>query len=89
MTPIERAAMALFHAHSAVRSDLGLETNWLMTDGLTRAKYTRDARAVLEAVREASAEMLDAGEKLRLSGPARDVSAQTWQVMIDTALKGR
>lgn len=87
MTALERAARALFWMDSGARADKGLTTKWVEADAITREKYVKEVRAVLDEIREPDEAMIEAGFR----APEREMNmgqhaAATWSAMIDAAL---
>lgn len=86
MTPLEKAARAL------LASESNGEKQWDELDAITRGAFLRDARAVLQALREPSEGMVaaaDNSDALRWSAPGGLDFAdwrKAWTFMIDAAL---
>lgn len=93
MTPIERACIAVIdnlREQGDLMPDCG-DPEWAQVDGAFRVEPV--VRAVLEAIREPSAGMLEsAGEEERWDGkyrssPENEAAADAiWRTMVDTAL---
>lgn len=84
MSPLERAARAL-HDVEPMSSDA--EMNEVFFLGL-RDVRVRQVRAVLQAIREPSEGMIEAGEAVAMRPfvAAGQFTPETWQAMIDRAL---
>lgn len=82
MTPLERAARAL--AQSLHERHPGDCFPWEMMHDEEKANMLKDARAVLEAIREPSEGMQTAGYG-ECHHP-NDIPEHIWQAMIDAAL---
>ena len=90
MTPIERAARAIYEA---------VQPEWHWNDPeaeLSRRMYRKNARAAIAALREPDDLMMQAGaEIVRHIGPdeSEDTflndAANTWRLMVDAALAER
>jgi hypothetical protein len=93
MTPIERAARALYEAGVDFRSPTDTLGDPLAWDELTansKVPYFVGARAVLQAIREPSGEMLgDVHDTLlhAVKGEELDTAREVWGCMIEVALE--
>lgn len=93
MTMLERTARAMWDAdslHSAENWDAPF-VPWQITEEFDRETYRRRARAVLQAMREPTPEMICAGDRThtyeRFSTNITDADAERcWQAMLDAAL---
>lgn len=87
MTPLERAARALYRSapHDFDPNQMGEDATW--------PDLVDQVRAVFQAIREPSAAMSDHGQGAILErwfhndGPDVDASKASWQAMIDAALE--
>ena len=78
-TPLERAARALC---AALGDDWNREGQGALADA-----YKGHVRAVLEAIREPSQKMVDAGYAMASDRADETDWEWVWQAMLDTALK--
>lgn len=69
----------------AIQATRGPRENWDRVTPATRDLWMADARAAIEAMREPTEAMTDAGWR-RIE--ERDDAAENWRMMIDAALKG-
>jgi hypothetical protein len=79
MTMIERVAKALYGASAEFP-----DHTWEAADEDTRVYWSARARAAIEAMREPTLEMFEAGRPYMVDGPH-----EVWREMIDAALEGR
>jgi hypothetical protein len=79
MTPLEKAARAL------LASESNGEKPWDDLDAITRGAFLRDARAVLQAIREPSEAMVSAAAP-HVFDQSRMSAECAWQAAIDAAL---
>lgn len=81
MTPIERAARALFWSRGG--------GNWLQASQVEKDGWIKSARSMLEEIREPSEAMCQAARnaKFKVCRDGKDHSTvPRWQAMIDAAL---
>lgn len=93
MTPIERAARALYEAGVDLRSPmdtLGEPLAWDELAANSKAPYFVGVRVVLQAIREPSGEMLGEARDTLLhavKGGELDTAREVWGCMIEVALE--
>lgn len=80
MTPLERAARALFADLNGLTEEIEIEDEWAMATPDARKAFMDDVRTVLLAIREPSEAMQNA------AGRERPTYYAYWQAMIDALL---
>lgn len=87
MTPLERAARALAMRYYCGRNGQPPDDPWnVQAVEIAWKAYVKEARAVLQAIREPSAEMIDIGAVCSSSVPIPTTAKRIWEAMIDQAL---
>lgn len=94
MTPIERAARALYAARVKRQHPNPERFTWEAAPSLERKCLIIDARAVLQAIREPTEAMTAIGGQInaglssgRASQPYEDDARAVWQAMVDKILE--
>ncbi|MBB4858083.1 1,4-alpha-glucan branching enzyme [Novosphingobium chloroacetimidivorans] len=96
MTPLERAARALWDiSDQAMRTKDIMSSSDASREEADWERFLPHVRAVLQAVREPSSEMKEAGAEIVRNVHVEESeaafasdAADTWRFMIDTALSG-
>jgi hypothetical protein len=86
VTPLERAARALYDARAKRNHPRPELHPWEDASHLERRCLMIDARAVLQAIREPTARMVVAGAKQQDNGDGY-LHRRKWMAMIDAALE--